>query len=409
MSASRRMPKFEQAGKFTGENQSASRWLRRIKLDLAASNSDTISISMYLWAIDVLLEGPAAHWCDSVPKIKDILENYDTANMSEVKWLESELMKQFPGKFIPTPVDRGIRSRSHSLEASSDSGSAATRLGKLYIGENPKGWNQRPEAPQVSEVHRKNRYHDDGQYKRGSRQNTIEGNVIDEYKFHDKPTTASRSPKYHNEQHHSSTTFAQATQISKNYNTDRAQLSTAPKSILKSNTSYYRQPITRSYSSQERPNDRYSRVRSPPLIQSNHNTDQYRRPETQQPQQPQQLPHAHHPTAPSRPSESRPISQSLRTSYQGVTIVPSKPAKGNWSYVPHTTSRSTRYPVQKSPNHERDPLPYQKRSEPTSSSWKTSNTAIATLEHRRQASILPSRRPEFERRTTYPKMGAEWR
>ncbi|KAF7865723.1 hypothetical protein EAF04_005889 [Stromatinia cepivora] len=405
MSTSRRMPKFEQAGKFTGENQSASRWLRRIKLDLASNNSGTISISMYLWAIDVLLEGPAAHWCDSVPEIKDILENYDTANVSEVKWLESELMKQFPGDFIHTTVDRVIRSRSYSLDASSDSDSAAIRLGKLDIGENSKGWNRRPETPKSVEVHHKYRYHDDEQYKRGTRQNTVE-NVIDEYQFRKRPTTTSRSPKYHNEQYHGSTTFDQAPQISKNYNSDRAQISTAPKSILKNNTSYSRQPITRSHNSQERPSDRYSRVRSHPLIHSNHNTDHYRRPEIPRPTQ---LPHAHHPIAPSRPSESRPIYQSLRTSYQEVTIVPSKPSKGHWSYVPLTTSRSTRYPVQKSPNHERDPLPYQKRSEPTSGSWKTSNTAIATLEHRRQASILPSRKPEFERRTTYSKMGAEWR
>ncbi|APA15384.1 predicted protein [Sclerotinia sclerotiorum 1980 UF-70] len=406
MSASRRMPKFEQAGKFTGENQSASRWLRRIKLDLAADNPDTISISMYLWAIDVLLEGPAAHWCDSVPKIKDILENYDKANMSEVKWLEGELIKQFPGNFVPPPVDRVIRSRSHSLEASSDSGSTATRLGKMYIGEKPKPWNQRREAPQVSEVQQRIRYHDDGQYKRGSRQNPAEGNVIDEYKFNDKPTTAPRSPKYHNQQYHSSTTSGQTPQVSKSYNTNRAQPPPSPKGILKRNTSYYRQPITRSHSSQDHPNVRYSRARSPPPIQSNRDTDQYRRPGTQQPQQ---LPDAHHPTGPSRPPVSRSMSQSSRTPYQGVTIVPSKSPKRSWSYVPSSSSRSTRYPVQKSPNNERDPLPNPRRSDSTSSSWKTSNTAIATLEHRRQSSALSPRKPEFERRTTYPKMGGEWR
>ena len=97
MSFSYRLPKFEQAGKFHGENQSASRWLQRVKLDIASSNCGTIPIKVYLWAIDVLLDGPAANWCDSVPAIKNILDNYDIADASETEWLERELINDFLG------------------------------------------------------------------------------------------------------------------------------------------------------------------------------------------------------------------------------------------------------------------------------------------------------------------------
>ncbi|RAL60907.1 hypothetical protein DID88_010232 [Monilinia fructigena] len=116
------MPRFDQAGKFTGETESASRWLKKIRLDLASSDSKYIPTYMYIRAIDALLDGPAAYWCDSAPAIKRILENYDTANSADARWLEGELIKQFPGEIIDNNIERiTTRTRSYSFDKNADS------------------------------------------------------------------------------------------------------------------------------------------------------------------------------------------------------------------------------------------------------------------------------------------------
>lgn len=390
---SHRMPKFEQSGKFTGESQSASRWLRRIKIDLASGNSGTVPTSMYLWAIDALLEGPAARWCDSVPTIKHILENYDAATLSEVKWLECELVKRFPGNDIDSPVDRVItRSRSYSLDVSADSDIAAIRLGELYLDEKSKSWNQKSRIPQAAEMHRKHPYHDG----RGHRREiVVDGNVVDEYQFYSRRPSNTTS---HYDNYHSFTTINKTLPISKKHSSERVQTSMIPRSILKNSTSQQRQSSVHYHDSQGPSKDRHSRARSHSPFQSNYNSQYYQKFEATQlgkSPQPRHLNFESHPSAP------RPMFRSSRTPYREVVVIPSKPQEKHWSYVPLTTTRSPRHSTRESIHHEDDILRYQNLSESSSGAWKTSNSAIATLEQRHRALILSSRKPVMQDEARY--------
>ncbi|KAI9650414.1 hypothetical protein NHQ30_000428 [Ciborinia camelliae] len=338
------MPKFEQAGKFTGVNQSASRWLERIKLDFASSDYDFIPIDMYVRAIDVLLEGPAAYWCDSVPEIKHIFENYKRANAADVKWLERELIEQFPGNIINNPVDRIITwDRSYLIDASEDTESVTTRLDELYIGEKTKSPDQKPKIHEATQRHCKDRYHDDRHHRCETSQRTMEvKRVIDEYQFCNRPRTQRSSPEYYKDQNHGTTTGTKISPASKTHNSDRTQKPVTLRSILKNGPSYNRQRNIHAGNSQERIRD-HSRSRSPPHFRNHHSTNHCRKPQASQPRQSF---YSHEST--SCPFESRPVHQNSRTLYREVTIVTSKPEQRHWSYVPHLASQTSRYPAQRS-------------------------------------------------------------
>ncbi|ESZ93574.1 hypothetical protein SBOR_6057 [Sclerotinia borealis F-4128] len=393
MSVLHHIPKFNYAGNFTGENQSASRWLRNIKLDLDSSSSELNPMHMYVWAIDVLLEGSAAQWCDSIPAIKRILKNYDTADSSEVKWLERELIKQFPGDIMDTPVERIItRSHLYSLKVVTNLDSATAGLEKVYISQKTKSWTQWSKTPRATQGHRKHQYHDDRQDRRGTSQRAKESGVIDEYHFYNRPRSSASSPKYHNDQYHGSKTVTKTLPVSKTYSSNRAQpnadgkmfsKNTTPRGILKNSPNYVRQPSAYPCDNQEPKRVRYLSVRNSPPLQSHHSVDHHPK---HQSQEPRKTPHIHHSESRTYPSDSRPKHQSSQTSYPEVTVIPSSSRHRHWSYVPLSAPRASRYPVQKSTDRERGPSTYQTRSKPSSSTWKTFNSAIDTLEQRRRAS-----------------------
>ncbi|KAM0132700.1 hypothetical protein ACHAP3_006370 [Botrytis cinerea] len=378
MSFSYRLPKFEQAGKFHGENQSASRWLQRVKLDIASSNCGTIPIKVYLWAIDVLLDGPAANWCDSVPAIKNILDNYDIADASETEWLERELIKRFPGDVISTPVARIVtRRRSYSLEVRADSDVTALKLEELSIGGRPRSRNQGSETYQSSEGNRGFRYHDDRNPRYETRQEAMGQNVINEYQFYNRPRAASRTPEYSNEPQRRSSTNNQTPPAPKNYHTDRTKKPITLKGILKNKTDHNQKPVTQSHDGKERPRDRYSRSPSP--YQNNRNTTHHRNAETSESRQ--YLPT--HPPGPAyRPSESRPVYQNSTTSYREITIESTKSQTPRWSYIPTSAARIISYPLPNPTHFEDGPLQYPRRAEPSSGTWRTSTSAFDPLEHR---------------------------
>ncbi|TGO87411.1 hypothetical protein BPOR_0228g00130 [Botrytis porri] len=340
MSFSYRLPKFQQAGKFHGEGQSASRWLERIKLEIASSNCGTIPIKVYLRAIHVLLDGTAAKWCDSVPAIKNILDDYDIADASETEWLERELIKRFPGNVTSTPVARIVtRSRSYSLDMKADSDATALKLGELFIGGRPRSRNQGSETYQASEGHRGFSYHDDRNSRRETRQEAVERNVINEYHFYNRPRVASRSPEYQNEPHHSFSTINRTSPGSKKYHNERIQMPTPLKGILKNKTDHNQQPMTHSYDGKDHSRDRYSRGPSP--YQSIKNTNHYRNVETLESRQ---NPQTHHPDFTYRPLESRPVYQQSKKSFREIRTEPCKPQIPCWSYVPIPATRIVSHP-----------------------------------------------------------------
>ncbi|TGO07648.1 hypothetical protein BTUL_0257g00090 [Botrytis tulipae] len=378
MSFSYNLPKFEQARKFYGEGQSASRWLERIKLDIASSNCGTIPIKIYLWAIDVLLGGTAANWCDSVPAIKKILDNYDIANASETEWLERELIKRFPGDANSTPVARIVtRRRSYSLDVKADSDATTLKLGELFIGGEPRSRNQGSETYRASEGHRGFSYHDDRNPRRETRQETVEQKVINEYQFHNRPRDALRSPEYQNEPHRSSSTINRVPPASEKYHNDRMKMPTPLKGILKNKTNHNQQPMAHSYDGKDRSRDSYTRNPSP--YQSNGNTNHYRNaknPESRQ--HPQTTP----PDSAYRSPEPRPVYQQSKTSYREITIESSNSQIPRWSYMPLPATRIVSYPVPEPTHFDDGPLRYPRRAEPSSGAWKTSNSAFDTLEQR---------------------------
>ncbi|KAF7886725.1 uncharacterized protein EAF02_003372 [Botrytis sinoallii] len=378
MSFSYSLPKFEQARKFYGEGQSASRWLERIKLDIASSNCGTIPIKVYLWAIYVLLGGTAAAWCDSVPAIKKILDNYDIADASETEWLERELIKRFPGDVTSTPVARIVtRRRSYSLDVRADSDATALKLGELFIGGRPRSRNQGPETYQASEGHRGFSYHDDRNPRRETRQEAVEQNVLNEYQFYNRPRVASRSPEYQNEPRRSSSTINRTPPAPKKYHNDRMKMPTPLKGILKNKTDHNQKPITHSHDDRDRSRDRYTRKPSP--HQSNRNANHYRNAEIPESRQ---HPKKNPPDSAYRSSESRPVYQQSKTSYREITIESSKSQIPRWSYMPLPATRIVSYPAPE-PNHFEDsPLQYPRRAEPSSGAWKTSHSAFDTLEQR---------------------------
>ncbi|TGO21179.1 hypothetical protein BPAE_0235g00080 [Botrytis paeoniae] len=378
MSVSYRLPKFEQAGKFHGEGQSASRWLQEIKLDIASNNCGTIPIKVYLWAIDALLDGPAANWCDSVPAIKNILDNYDIADASETEWLERELIKRFPGGVTSTPAARIVtRSRSYSLDMRADSDATALKLGELFIGERPRIRNQGSETYQASEGHRGFSYHDDRHPRRETQQEAVEQNVINEYQFYNRPRVASRPPEYQNEPHRSSSTINRTPPAPKKYHNDRMKMPTPLKGILKNKTDHNQRPMTNSYDDEDRSRDRYTRNPSP--YQSNRNTNHYRNAENLESRQ---NPQTNPPDSAYRSSESRPVYQQSKTSYREITIESSKSQMPRWSYTPLSATRIISHPVPKPTHFDDGPLQYPRRAEPSSRAWKTSYSAIDTLEQR---------------------------
>ncbi|THV45361.1 hypothetical protein BGAL_0498g00060 [Botrytis galanthina] len=378
MSFSYNLPRFEQARKFHGEGQSASRWLERIKLDIASSNCGTIPIKVYLWAIDALLDGTAANWCDSVPAIKKILDNYDIAKASETEWLERELIKRFPGDVTSAPIARIVtRRRSYSLDVKADSDATALKLEELFIGGRPQSRNQGTETYQASEGRRGFSYHDDRNPRRETRQEAVVQNVIDEYQFYNRPRVASKSPEYQNEPHRSSSTINRTPPPPRKCHNDRVKMPIPLKGILKNKTNHNQQPMIHSYDDKDRSRDRYTRNPSP--YQSDRNTNSYRNAENPESRQhPQQTP----PGSAYRSAESRPVYRQSKTSYREITIESSKSQVPRWSYMPLPATRIVSYPVPKPTQFDDGPLQYPRRAEPSSGAWKTSNSAFDTLEQR---------------------------
>lgn len=388
------MPRFDQAGKFTGETESASRWLKKVKLDLAASDSRYIPTYIYIRAIDALLDGPAACWCDSIPAIRHILENYDTANSADVRWLEDELIKQFPGGIIDNPIERiTSRSRSYSFDMNANSEPAPMMRGALNIGERTKCWNQKSEPTSNTCGYREDRNYRN--CRRETPHKVIEGKIIDEYQFYNTPRLS--FSKHYNEQHDRSTNGAKTIPASKTHSRDRPQIPTTPRSILKKSASYYPQPSVYDSKGQECAKDRYCEGRSSPPFQDSRLSSQYRSFEAPR----SRISHAHHTTSTCSASELRPRYQSSRTKFREITMVQPEPQRRYWSYLPLPIREVTRYPVQTSVHHKESSFPCYTRSASSSGSWKTSNSAIATLEQRRQASKSSSRIPVLQKKTTY--------
>ncbi|QSZ37796.1 hypothetical protein DSL72_008895 [Monilinia vaccinii-corymbosi] len=401
MSFPRQKPRFSQAGKFTGKNESASRWLRRIRLDLASRNSGSLPTHMYVWAIGVLLDGPAAHWCGSVPEVKHILENYDTASSADVRWLEHELIKKFPGEIIDNPVGRiAIHDHSYSLDVSADSDATAMMLAGLYIGDRTKRWNQMSGRTQ-DQNHRNHR--------REAPQKNIQGNIVKEYQFHNKPRVPPSSSKYYNDQYNGSTTAAKTLSASKTHSSARSQIPTTPRSILKNSnsTSSNPPPSVNSFKKEERVKDHYSRAGSSPFFPGNQLPNKSQK---SQIPQPRTSPHDLHTKYSPRAPDLRRMYQSPKATYREVITEPSKPQRRYWSYVPLPVTHFTPYLGQKSTQHRDSPLPHYKRPENNSDAWKTSNSAMATLEERRRAAKSLSRTPVRQEETNYhyPTRNPKW-
>ncbi|KAB8291771.1 hypothetical protein EYC80_006566 [Monilinia laxa] len=388
------MPRFNQAGRFTGETESASRWLKKIRLDLASSDSKYIPTYMYIRAIDALLDGPAAYWCDSVPAIKHILENYDTANSADARWLEDELIKQFPGEIVDSPIERiTVRTRSYSFDMNADPESAAIMLEELSIGERTKRWSQKSEP--ASNIRGECQGRNYRSYRRDTPHKVREGKIIDEYQFYNTPKLS--SSKHYNNQCDRPTKEAKTMPALRTRSIDRPQIPMTPRSILKKSASHYPQPSVHACKDQERGKDRYSAVRNPPHFQDNRLYSQYRSFETPR----SRASHTHHAKSTSSASELRSRYQSSRARFRDVTIVQPEPQRRYWSYLPLVTE-ITRHPVGTSAQHKERSIPYYTRSAKNSSAWKTSNSAIDALEQRRRASKSSSRIPVLQKKTTHP-------
>ncbi|KAF7944438.1 hypothetical protein EAE96_010832 [Botrytis aclada] len=378
MSLSYRLPKFEQAGKFRGEGQSASRWLQSIKLDIASSNCGTIPIKVYLWAIGFLLDGPAASWCDSFSEVKNILDNYDIADASETEWLERELIKRFPGDVTSTPVARIVtRRRSYSLDVRADSDATALKLGELFIGGRLRSRNQGSKTYQASGGHCGFSYHDDRNPRRETRQEEVEQNVTNEYQYDNRPRVGSRSTEYQKEPHRSSSTINRTPPTPKKSYNDRIKMPTPLKGILKNKTDHNKQPMTRSHDGKDHSRDRYTRSPSP--HPSNGNTNHYRNVENPKSRQ---HPQTNPPNSAYLSSESRPVYQQSKTSYREITIESSESQMPRWSYMPLPATRIISHPVPKPTHFDDGPLQYPRRAEPSSGTWRTSYSAIDTLKQR---------------------------
>lgn len=358
MSMAHHLPSFKNAGNFTGKNQSASEWLGKVKHDIASHNFGTVPLSMYVRAIDGLLEGSAAYWCDSSPAIKLLFENYPAASLADVKWLEHELIKRYPGEVEDAPVERrATRRRSYSLDVSAESEAGASRLAELRLGGRTGNCDERSEPTQTAQVSRKHRAYDDRDNMNETPLGMVEKHAIEEYCFSNGTRPLPSSSKNHNGQYRDSEIAQTRPHVFNSHAIDRTKIPIVPRGILKNSNSHYRQQRNSTYSSQEPTGDHSRGVETSAPFQSNHRSGHHRKTHNQQYQA---KPHSRYFGHAYHPSESQTIYRTSRTSYREVEIAPAKSHQRYWSYVPLPATQYTPLPVQRSTDHAEDPLSYRR-------------------------------------------------
>ena len=89
------LPNFKLAKEYDGKS-SAARWLAKLQYDFAQNNQVPPPPALYLRAIKVLFIGDAATWLDSTPRIRQIIDNRNSATAVEVQEFEEALKDKFP-------------------------------------------------------------------------------------------------------------------------------------------------------------------------------------------------------------------------------------------------------------------------------------------------------------------------